>query len=69
MRKCKYLTIEPREASPAFLCEINTGKNQEAIKIKEAYGEKYTHPYLINGECMFCRPDGDMRDCPYYVAK
>lgn len=72
MNDCKFLSIEHREGeiSPIYHCVINTiEEDKKAIKIKEVYEKKYPHPYLINGECMFCRPDGNMRDCPYYTAE
>ena len=70
MNDCSFLSIEHREGeiSPIYHCGINTRSEEKAIKIKEVYETKYPHPYLINGECMFCRPDGNMRNCPYYTA-
>ena len=68
MNICKFLNVENREGeiSPIYHCEINRGDNDKAIIIKKTYEGKYPQPYLINGECMFCRPGCIMSDCPFF---
>lgn len=67
MCNCKHLKIKhPAEGSPIGKCDINYNSHKEAPVMKDVYEKKYpSYIYVMNGECMFFRPNCKISDCPY----